>query len=239
MNHKIFYLHIPKCAGSSINHLLGQVSELRNKICKVYDVPSYVNKVETIRNGNIIIGHFGTNFYSDFSGKKICMTMLRDPIDRILSHYSYWKINTFDSIGCDEAQRFNLSDFLRCELPNIKFQLENVQAWMLISDYRRESRQAYLNFSRKELADIAIERLLQLDYVGTTKNYDRDIVEILNLMGVSEQQQTKLVYPKEKINMTKCRLELKDLTDKDLELLYEFTDIDTILYKKALTLHCD
>ena len=83
------------------------------------------------------------------------------------------------------------------------------------------------------------KRLQQFDYVGTTENYDKDVVEILNLMGITEQQKQNLVYPEEKINRTSDRLMQEDLTDQDLELLHEFTDIDSILFNKALTLHSD
>jgi hypothetical protein len=80
---KFISVHIPKTAGTTFlemlkivyeNKFLHQIGTERSPIAENYDV---------------IHGHFPITLYQDLDRPAI--TFVRDPVDRVISHYYYWK----------------------------------------------------------------------------------------------------------------------------------------------------
>ncbi len=89
---QVIFLHIPKTAGSSLNSIIRR----QYKSSEFFHVNSINNEKEMISklieikdSKKIIFGHhsFGLHKYLDINTKYI--TLLRNPIDRIISIYYY------------------------------------------------------------------------------------------------------------------------------------------------------
>lgn len=94
LSRNYFFIHLPKCAGSSISHVLlkdGQASDFR-------DLPKLVEIVRTdAGEGSTRIenaGHARACDVQKFLGRKVCsqmnsFTVVRDPWERLVSRYHY------------------------------------------------------------------------------------------------------------------------------------------------------
>lgn len=88
----ICFMHLSKSGGSTIRYLLdiqygsGQIYRINGW----RDIEDYQNlSLQQRAEFDVVAGHFGMEFYQQFERKHLLFTMLRHPVDRILSHYLY------------------------------------------------------------------------------------------------------------------------------------------------------
>jgi hypothetical protein len=95
-SHKLLFMHIPKTAGTSFRLFLNRFTE---KIFIVRGEGEYLAPNDTC----LFTGHFGFAHSKHYTHSH-SFTILRDPIERIVSLYRY---------GSSEASRWSLSDQVR------------------------------------------------------------------------------------------------------------------------------
>ncbi len=102
------FLHMPKCAGSSMREIL------QRKFAVTYDYDSFfrfpkeermklildaLRSPEELPNNTFIFGHFfPVKYLGQIKNNKEnfrLITFLRDPIQRLASHYSFWQNSNF------------------------------------------------------------------------------------------------------------------------------------------------
>jgi hypothetical protein len=120
------FVHIPKCAGTSVRSILE--ANFPNRLELSYEsyfrvpmpertkiIAEVLENPVAIANQNIVYGHFlpikhlGKNL--DRSVK--LTTILRDPLERMRSHYVFWNAGVFEHYLWDKmkAQNWSFSDF--------------------------------------------------------------------------------------------------------------------------------
>jgi len=80
-------IHIPKCAGSSVLNALAQ--SYRMRLLKDYPWKN-VDPAKVDPTVQCIHGHFPAAKYKNFPNARF-VTWMRHPVDRLQSHYIYWK----------------------------------------------------------------------------------------------------------------------------------------------------
>jgi len=83
---KIIYLHVPRCAGTSFDQLATKNMEEDVFFLRVegFDESWYYGK-------KIIGGHRTINFYDASSNNNLYLAILRDPVERAISLFNYFK----------------------------------------------------------------------------------------------------------------------------------------------------
>ena len=92
LNKCIVFMHMPKCAGSSIVQLIGD-NVGWEKVAKYYDpekIRAGIN-IGDLESSYLLTGHFGFNFVKNIDHPHTRLTFLREPKARIISCYRYWK----------------------------------------------------------------------------------------------------------------------------------------------------
>lgn len=113
---KFMSIHIPKTAGTTwfsiIKELYGdklhhQVGNIRHPDAEEFFV---------------IHGHYDINFYGELSRQRPCITFVRHPVERVLSHYYYWLVTPDPrNPECNRMvnEKWNLEKFVTEVRPNI------------------------------------------------------------------------------------------------------------------------
>ena len=91
----IFFMHIPKCGGTTIDHIFAKLSLILNNL--KYQRHKY-NKLEAkkklivsnlySKKINFISGHLDFNFTDNIKNLYKC-AIVRDPTNRVISHYKF------------------------------------------------------------------------------------------------------------------------------------------------------
>ncbi|SMO50963.1 sulfotransferase family 2 domain-containing protein [Fodinibius sediminis] len=167
----IISLHMPKCGGTSFKELLQRHYKLR--FSKDYDYPIHwtpeQREEETERARKrikrnyehfyryrfvkCIHGHFLPYKYDHLYGKKntVFITWLRDPIERIISHYYFW-LRTYET-----------------DTPKPLHRRVVEEDWTLRQfAFSEELRNMYSMF----LWNFPVERF---DFIGLTEHYEQDV----------------------------------------------------------------
>lgn len=88
----LIYIHIPKCAGTTMDYILKancSASYYRTPIGKWNELGKASSKFR--RNIRCLVGHFPHGLHRHLSQPCVYATMLRDPVDRLLSLYKFVK----------------------------------------------------------------------------------------------------------------------------------------------------
>jgi hypothetical protein len=124
-----FFLHLPKTGGTSLRKMLERAVGRRN-VLGVYDWDTEQRMLRADRSvieaSALVAGHFRVAMWLRTPDLPL-ITMLREPVDRVASHYRYarsWDRDNFH----DDALRLSLVDFALADLGR---SLDNCQTYNL------------------------------------------------------------------------------------------------------------
>ena len=101
-NKKLIFFHTPKCAGTSICNILStlfvnsyrifgpltSLSGFKNKKPQITSEENLKKEIKILKDKNFIFGHFSINVH-DMYLNRLSLAMLRNPIERSISHYNF------------------------------------------------------------------------------------------------------------------------------------------------------
>ena len=233
---KSVFMHTQKTAGTSITTLARSLYGDENVISHGDYLGGAPDQFYGI---GFISGHFGYSYAERWMRERYAFTFLRDPVERLLSLYSFCRAQQADSYPIYAAARnSSLESFLTAwrQLSGVdrlvfRESIQNHQTWQLCSGWSENALQldriSMFDFSEKELVDTAVAHLREFDYVGFTETFDADVANIMEALG------TPLTEPLGKINVSKNRIHLADLPASTCALLEELTELDREVYEKA------
>jgi FkbM family methyltransferase len=243
-NVPVYFLHIPKTAGSTLNSFFRTVYP-PEKISPYWGWHQLLNiSNEELLTYQLYSGHFYSYFHKLVSTPLRYCTFLRDPIDRALSHYGHIiKDNThylhkhalalgdFSAYIRDESVRFTISNFQARALAL------DADPFVLASTLSQEQLESYelermlesieFNLSDKELLDIAKQNLEQFCFIGITERFEESLkllCHTFNWSVTSEIQST---------NVNNDRVAREKLSEEDMSILKKLNEADFELYEYA------
>ncbi len=126
----VYFLHIPKAAGTSFRVLLENAFHI-DEICPAYDFFSLTRiPEEQLARYRLFRGHLGYNLIHYLPDRPFTLTLLRDPVERAISHFEYIRRDP----GHPLYQRINKGNLdLRGFVndPELRWEIENRQIRML------------------------------------------------------------------------------------------------------------
>jgi hypothetical protein len=226
------FLHIPKTAGASIRRVLTErharcwsVSvSVTGDMAKVRAMPDW-----KFRRCAFYAGHFGLETVDRVRSEKFVFTFLREPLDRVLSHYYYFRRLPSDvSIEAAQlAKKLSLVDYMKCDHPGVRHTVEDVQARQLIEpEWALEGGLITAEPDAGKRAARAIEVLARFDFVGLTECFDQCLDRVSRGVGFSLK-----VYRE---NKTEDRPAISELSAIERDAVEEAIQADRIVYRWAL-----
>lgn len=225
------FIHIQKTAGTSLVHLAAEQYGVESIISH----GDYVDKSPLVyRNIPFVSGHFGYAYIEPLiPGRKI-FTFLREPRERIISLYYYYRRQPIDMYPIHElAYNNSLESFLElgfCD-PLVRSRIWNHQTWQLAYGYSTGFDRRFANsFTEKQLLSLAKCNISKLDFIGLVEHFDCDVKTLSELLRWSS------VCVPSKVNVTYNKKSLNEVSDKAIMLLDELTCLDKALYDTAISI---
>jgi hypothetical protein len=150
---KILFMHIPRTAGSSFRGFFEKFTDI------LYTSHAKQNPCPA-EKACLISGHFGFSFMSHTTYDH-SFTILRDPIERIISLYRYSRLEKSDWESVRESQSSVFSEWLSSDNPDVRAQIDSFYVRVITDDIIEpfENRIA-------ESVKLAIERYSAFSAVG-------------------------------------------------------------------------
>jgi hypothetical protein len=231
------FLHIQKTAGSSIQRAAEEFYG-RDDCCMWGDY--IVRTPQELNNLSFLSGHFGYDFAQQFMAGRYCFTFLRDPIERLLSLYSYCRnANKAEYAINALAHEGDIEQFLRAgSTADEPFasHMWNHQACQLANGWgasllgKRDVGPGELR--PDEILARATENLRTFNYVGLVEHFETDCAAIFEALGDG----SKATY---RVNVAPDRIKREDLNEATLSVLEQMTQIDGELYRRAVALRAE
>ena len=239
---KYLFIHIPKTAGSLINGLIGQL--FLPEECLFFGgnegfYVSYQRYVETnqLKKIRFFSGHMGYGL-SHLIDADYKITFLRNPVDRVLSNYFFWRkyyinrnptIEDFNGNPCLLID-YKLSweeDLLRHLAAPTASSLSfiNLQTWQLTFDILNRPHEIG---SDREVLSMAKQHLDDFNFVGIYEKLNSDLARLF------QEQSWQLPEQLERVNATIERKKISEVDSHVIDVIRSRNAVDIELYDYAL-----
>lgn len=219
MKQKYFFLHIPKTAGISLIAVFTELLGLEN-VKYVNDLRNFgLLQAECLKKYKLVGGHFLYPQKSLFQKDRYSITFLRNPVDRFLSQYFFFRENSF----CKVAASHDLAEYIDAFRNQKCGGVMNVHIWHLAG-------QIDTTLSTNELLKLARENLSNMDFVGISEFYS-DSVDLLCYAC-----KWPAVVEKPVENVTGQRSKIQEIDEKIIDRIKELNRSDMELYEYGLEL---
>ena len=215
------FIHIPKCGGSTLNRVLKNEYKKENIHLKVYDQLAEENFGSEIGldEKRLLHGHFSYGIHEKMKLSSIprYFSMLRDPVDRIISHYFYVKSSPTHYLY-DSVKNSHLS-LLDYALSDLSFELDNGQVRMI----------AGVGENTKTVTEKHLEKAIynidnHFASIGILEEYDLSILLFKNKLNWSRLP----IY--KKVNVTKPNSLREEIDLNVKKQIRDRNKFDQILY---------
>ena len=229
MYDKYFFLHVPKAAGTSLFKVFNDILGAEN-VKQVVSLNRGPKQIEILNKYQLVGGHFTYSDYSGFISKdRYSMTFLRNPVDRFISQYFYFKNNVgeVEQTSVVNAKKLNLKSYIEHYRHIQRYgDVFNRQVWYFagIQDP---------TLTDNEVLEIAKENLSKINFVGICEEL-ADSVDLL-----CYDCKWPLVNNIPVVNVTNKKPANVEIDRNTFEIIKELNDLDFQLYEYALKLFND
>jgi len=221
----LLFLHLPKTGGISLRSVI--FNNYPHSVIYQIEPSSPVQSIRYLKSLSkkdlaqlrVITGHTLWGVHTILPQPFVYITMLRDPVERVLSLYSYVRSSTTHRLYREaNALDISLQDFLRWD--KVRHEVENQQTKLLAGRWGVNVR------CNDELLDTAKNHLERHMVVGLTERFADSLSLFAQVFG---WQNVSVV----RANVTSKRLRREDIDESTLQFIAELNRCDLELYRLA------
>jgi len=241
---KIVFLHIPKTGGTTLHHLLS-VGREDGEICPERHNGLHAFTAGELAGYRVFSGHFDYPSTKLIPGRKAVVTMLRDPVARLVSLYHFQKSHRDEVIERDGlrlarlAKDYSMLEFFALEEIRNHPTINNATTRMLserVPSWRWESKRQNMEALSPTNLELALENLEEMSAFGLMEQYEdsvRIIFEKLCLPAPAEIPRKMVLDTIADEDPGLQRIEKEPLTPEVRVLLEGLVATDRKLYETA------
>ncbi len=247
----IAFLHLEKTAGISLATLLTDMfhpAQIDPDPCRTLAphvaTPFAGRPPAAIRRYALIYGHYDLPSLRRLDAGRIVITMLRDPVERILSLYYYWRSidltvlpsgGSFPAVAM--AHRCSLLEFLETDSPVVRDHIDNFYVRRLTGLYGTGAQADRVTDSPSLALSAALTGLRQIDFVGVTEEMAAGVAALGSFLGFTPPA----VLPRANMAATNAAtgggvfhaVDRENLTPAHWRTLTRLTRLDAVVYRAA------
>lgn len=165
----IVFVHVPKAGGSSVRNFIARQVDRADIFpeSELHHFPRY-ERLET-RSPQLFMSHLGFEFVR--AAQADSLVLMRHPIERLLSLYSYSQHpgGNVPVISPAITSGKSVLDFFTSDHPAIRMNIDNAQTWQIASGYSARHRELRLKngATMERITAQAIRNLEDFKVVGT------------------------------------------------------------------------
>lgn len=247
------FLHFEKCGGVALVRWLAgqfhprQIDPDLARAAPPHQFARAVSGVGTwVGRYPLTWGHYDLGAFERFAGERLVFTMLREPRARLVSLYHYWRSvrpEKLDDPATDPlvgvAHRCDLAGFLQNDSPLLRDYIDNVYARRLTGRYATGEPADRLRTDRAGTLAAAEAALARLAFVGITERLDETAHRLAAVIGAAPPPAAGLRANVAAENHADPsgwfrRVERQAITQEAEAELDRLTDLDSVLYARAL-----
>lgn len=245
----IFFIHIPKTGGTTIETLLIEAFG-RENVCPCSSESDFLSTEPDISKFKVFCGHNWYHTEQILPKPLFIFSFLRDPVKRTISAYEHIK----------RAKDHGLHDVLNNEAPTLweylnhrvfSTMVANPQTRIICADadyaaLYSQARKGEISIEKatsiltrvshappnQDQFDLAIARLEDLDFVGITEHFDTSIRMLFQAMA----KQAPASIPKMNPAPAQSTNSLKAYSAQEIDLVRQMNEFDIRLYDRGLKL---
>lgn len=163
----LLFLHVPKAGGSTLKTILDREYSGRPTWSVNWPAGEDVAALEDRASIELIEGHFGFGLHRQFPQEATYITLVRDPVARVVSHFDYVRREPAHPLHRQVVEEnLSLEDYVTAGLSD---ELENGQVRLL-------SEQGLLDEAKRNLVEF-------FPVVGVTERFDESLLLFRNALG--------------------------------------------------------
>lgn len=254
----LYFLHIPKTAGSSVSSYIDEQYQSRkilgpktwNQFLKELPPKKWASHSKPMSKYDLIRGHYGWGALRQFRQKPIILTFLRDPLDRCISQYNHmmhdrlfnnWvdrsfyeqKSNKFEAMIKDDRCGFFTncqSRYLAVQFDVIKIAKKHWRNHPHLLNYDSLDEFVHPSLSNQRLLTVAIDHLDKCSFVGIKEYFYESLWCLSFFFGWAKPLSIKS-YQKMRLDKLISR---DGLSESNISRLLEINSIDQKIYNHSL-----
>lgn len=229
MYDKYFFLHVPKAAGTSLFKVFDEILGSEN-VNQVESINKGPKQLDILNKYKLIGGHFTYFDYLKFiNDERYSITFLRNPIDRFLSQYYYFKNNVGDikQPSVVNAKKMDLKSYIEYySHEQIYGDVLNRQVWHFVGLQKP-------TITENQILEIAKENLSKMNFVGIHES----INDAIDLLCYDCNWPVLNNIPI--VNVTNKKATYDDIDNYTLDRIKELNFLDFELYNYGIKLFND
>ncbi len=223
--HVLIFLHIPKAGGSTLHRII----EKQYEPSTIFTIPSFYSSKEEFRQAaefqlkeiKVLKGHMFFGLPDVLPNPSTYITLLRDPVERIISHYYYVLRTPIHYLYKDvKSKNMSLKEYVCSGLSG---ELDNGQTRLIagfnFSDTAQPASQEMLEVAKQNLKS-------HFAVVGIAEEFNKTLIILKKGFGWKMP-----FYVKE--NTTKNRLMKERIPKETLDVIKKHNELDIELYRYA------
>jgi hypothetical protein len=219
-DHLLIFMHIPKTAGITLRTIISNQYKPEEVINTFHHETGFETIVQQVRTENIkcLLSHHPFGIHKMLNKPFTYVTMLRDPVDRVISAYYYLHKNpdTLEEFK-KKMDRVSFKEFITEDDKDFQYFVNNMQTRIASGEY--DPNMADLKRAKKNLIDY-------FSVIGITEMFDESIDLMKATFGWGN-----INYVKQ--NVTKNRPLKEHVPEEIIKIIEEKNQLDLELYKWA------
>lgn len=226
---RLTFIHIPKTGGTSLTRALIESYPPEDSYPGRFFEHFDRLGPEALGRYRLFAGHMGFEQARRIGGGMV--TVLRDPVDRVVSLHSFFNGIDERLVAQDRgallARRLTLEEFARSSDPDAEAYVLDAQTWQLAFDPTVPTRHRWRHLTGEELLGVALRNLARMEVVGLFEELDRAFERISRRFRLPEAARLPHFL------RTPGRPRLRDIPEETRRLIADRVGLDLRLYEEA------